>query len=137
MIAQSAFAGVREETRTRMTGNDEVLSVSNCSFPTEYYDLANNARIKSEFVVTLCREKEVYKVEVEFSEKWYNWSTSETRIEGTESFSYVTSTNTKGSDQLKNPEDPVQMFSVKSACNELRKAYLNQVIDMKDSQCAQ
>jgi hypothetical protein len=117
------------------SANQQILRVSNCSKAMDYKDFAGNIRFKSEFVVSLCKEKVTYNVELISPERGLSWSKEERMIEGSEEFNYVTQNIYKGIDELVDPLDQNQANRVFEECQKLQKSYSVEVFQFDDSPC--
>ncbi len=124
------------EQRSYYSPDHQILRISNCSQPEEYKDFAGNLRVKSEFVVTLCKEQVTYDVNLVSPETGLSWAKEEEIIEGSEIFNYITQNIRKGIDELIDPLDREQKERMVEECQSLHESYADEVSHLSDSPCS-
>lgn len=134
LVTFNLQAKVKEVDKSVATGNDAVIAVSNCSIPTvelylqeEYYT--------SSFSYTICKEIKNYRAEVTSSDDWYNWSSEEVAIAGTESLSYKIVPDTEVIQVLASQNGVVGMLDTTVQCQRLQAATERAKVDVNDTGC--
>ena len=123
------------EQRSYFSPDFEILRVSSCTEAIEYKDFAGNLRVKSEFVVSLCKEQITYDVNLVSPETGYSWAKEEEFIDGSEIFNYITQGIRKGIDELVDPLDRGQKERMLEECQSLQEGYAAEVASLNDSLC--
>ena len=143
-LAIIAQADTRNETVTRSTGRENVISLGACSSPVMGL---TNGIYQASFVKVSCKEYETYQADVQGS----GWTRKETRTsQSTMSYRIEQETITKTNIQYSSPntgdagadavislaEAALLMMDATNQCNNTRMALQSVLVNVNQTQCA-